>query len=68
MVEVFWGVNDLIQEKSEEWYMLIEVRPEGYIDGSGSDITLKGGICEVSSDIQRYTKSNFILLGRIKNV
>ena len=33
-------MNDLIQEKSEERYVLIEVRPEGYIDGSDSDITL----------------------------
>ncbi|MGP8322769.1 MAG: hypothetical protein ACT6FG_02085 [Methanosarcinaceae archaeon] len=35
-------MNDIIQEKNEERYVLIEVRPEGYIDGSGSDITLNG--------------------------
>ena len=29
-----------MQAKSEEWYVLIEVRPEGYIDGADSDITL----------------------------
>lgn len=34
------GLKDLIQEKNEEGYVLIEVRPEGYIDGSGSDTTL----------------------------
>ena len=35
---------------------VIEVRPEGYTDGSGLDITLNRRICEVSSDIQRYTQ------------
>ena len=35
---------------------MIEVRPEGYIDGPWSDITLNEGICEVSLDIQYYIK------------
>ena len=52
---VLWdGLDDLIQEKNEEEYVMIEVRPEGYTDGSGSDITLNRRICEVSSDIRRY--------------
>ena len=28
------GSNSLIQEESEEVYMMIEVRPAGYIDGT----------------------------------
>ena len=34
------GLKDLIQEKNEEGYVMIEVRPEGCIDGSGSDTAL----------------------------
>ena len=37
----FWGaLKDLMQEKNEERYVMIKVRPEGWIDGLGSDITL----------------------------
>ena len=36
---VFWGgLDNLIQEKSEEGYVMIEVRPGGYIDGPSSGI------------------------------
>ena len=56
MVEkILWGgSNDLMQKKNEEGYVMNEVRPEGCIDGLCSYITLIDGICEVSSDIQRY--------------
>ena len=38
---VLWGGKKyLMQEKNEEGYVMIEVRPEGYKDGVGSDITL----------------------------
>ncbi len=38
---VLWSESrDLIQEKNEEEYVMIEVRPEWYIDGIGSNITL----------------------------
>jgi len=38
---VLWGgLDDLIQEKSEEGYVMIEVHPEGYTDGSDSDTIL----------------------------
>ena len=33
---------------------VIEVHPKGYMDESGSDITLNRRIYEASSDIQRY--------------
>lgn len=36
------GLNDLIQEKNERSIMMIEVRPEGYMDGPDSDMTLNG--------------------------
>ena len=37
----FWGGGwELIYEKSEKKYGVIEVRPEGYTGGSGSNITL----------------------------
>jgi hypothetical protein len=37
----FWGGSkDLIQEKSEEGYAMIEVCLKGYIEGAGSDTTL----------------------------
>ena len=32
------GSKDLMQEKSEKRYVMIEVRPEGYRDGLGLDI------------------------------
>ena len=36
-----WGGSKyLMREKSEEKYMMIEIRPERYIDGQCSDITL----------------------------
>ena len=36
---VLWGgLKDLIQEKNEDGYVMIEVRPEGYIGGLCSDI------------------------------
>lgn len=39
---VLWdGLDDLMQEKNEEGYVTIEVRPEAYTDKSGYDITLK---------------------------
>jgi len=38
---VLWGESkDLMQEKSEERYVMIEVCPEGCIYGIGSDILL----------------------------
>ena len=33
-------VKDLMHEKNEEGYVMLEVRPEGYVGGPGSDITL----------------------------
>ena len=50
------GSKDLMQEKNEKGQVMIEVRPEGHIDEPGSDNAM-GGIYEVSSDIQRYTKN-----------
>jgi hypothetical protein len=35
-------LDDSIQEKKEEEFMMIEVSTEGYIDGPGSDIPLIG--------------------------
>ena len=34
------GLNSLLDEKNEEGYVMIEVRPEGYRDGLCSDILL----------------------------
>ena len=34
------GSKDLMREKSEERYIMIEIRSERYIDGQCSDITL----------------------------
>jgi len=38
--EVRGGSKDIMQEKNEEEYVVIEVRPEGCIYGQGSYITL----------------------------
>ena len=38
---VLWsGSKDLMHEKNEVGYVMLEVRPEGYVGGPGSDITL----------------------------
>jgi hypothetical protein len=38
---VLWsGSKDLMHEKNEVGYVMLEVRPEGYVCGPGSDITL----------------------------
>ena len=57
-----WGrLDNLIQEKNEEACTIIEVRPEGYIDGPGSDITLNRQ--DMRSKF-RYTTLYAILLGK----
>ena len=57
---VGWGER-LNPEKNEERYLMIEVRPEGYKDGLGSDITLNRR--DMRSKFGYTTLSEILTLG-----
>jgi len=52
-------VEDIMQEKNEERYVVIEVRPEGCTHGPCLDITLNRWDMRSKFGIQRYVKFGF---------
>ena len=60
------GLDNLIQATNEKGYVMIEVRPDGFIDGVGSDIQRYMQSCKMLKMSDGIMKEKYMHITEVK--